>query len=306
MTYTEAFGERVPWRAVAVFVATAFCLAWLVTLPLWLGEGLSTPLAVVLLPLMMLTPAVATLVACLALRVPGRGERLRGLGIRPLPPVRTTVAFLVAAIVVPPVIVAAALLLAAALGLVRLDLTGFSGFAAQLEASGVDLEDIPVGILVAAQLAALPVAAILNSVLAFGEELGWRGWLLPALRPLGTWPALLASGAIWGLWHAPVILLGYNFGRPDVMGLLVMVGGCVAWGVLLGWTRLRAASLWPAVLAHGALNAAAGLPLLLSDAGATPDLALAGPLGVTAWIVLAAVVALIAVRGGFRERPVRG
>jgi len=105
-----------------------------------------------------------------------------------------------------------------------------------------------------------------------------------------------------------VILLGYNFGRPDVVGLLLMVGGCLAWGVLLGWMRLRCASVWPAVLAHGSLNAVAGAVLLVAAVGPAPDMALAGPLGVAAWVVLAVVVGVLALTGQFRRdrlEPVR-
>lgn len=61
--------------------------------------------------------------------------------------------------------------------------------------------------LVAIQVvAALTVAIPINSIFAFGEELGWRGYLLPRLQELlGYWPGLLGHGAIWGLWHAPLI-----------------------------------------------------------------------------------------------------
>src|SRR5690606_9346970 len=92
----------------------------------------------------------------------------------------------------------------------------------------------PPGLLVLVQLIAMPFAAVtVNALAAFGEELGWRGFLMPALRQHGTWPALLISGALWGLWHAPIILLGYNFGRTDITGVLLMIAGCIAWGVLL-------------------------------------------------------------------------
>lgn len=292
---------RVPWTAVAVFTLISCGLAWLVALPLWLGAGLAEPISTLLLPVMMLTPAVAALLVVFALGVPSRGERLRFLGLWPLRPAKRVVWLLVAAWLVPPVLVGLGILVSAALGWVRLDLT-FGAFAAELARTlpaGTPVP--PVEVVVFAQLAMIPLGALLNTVFAFGEELGWRGWLLPALRPLGTWPALLLSGVIWGLWHSPIILLGYNFGRTDITGVLFMIGGCVAWGVLFGWLRLRSGSVWPAVVAHGSLNAAAGMVVLF--AAAQPDLALAGPLGVASWIVAAVVTLVLLLTGQFRVQP---
>ncbi len=287
--------------AVLAFCALACGLAWLVALPLWFGGGLANPLTPFVLPVMMFTPAVAALAVCLLMGVPARGERLRFLGLWPLRPARRVVWLMVIAWLTPPVLVALGILVAAMLGFVQLDLT-FAAFATQLrEALPAGTPLPPIGLLVLAQVAAIPVGALVNSVLAFGEELGWRGWLVPALRPLGTWPSLLISGAVWGLWHSPVILLGYNFGRTDLLGVLLMVAGCVAWGVLFGWLRLRSGSVWPSVLAHGALNAAAGLVLIV--AATQPDMALAGPLGVATWIVLAIVVVALAATGQFRQQP---
>lgn len=297
-THTPA---RVPWAAVILFVVLACGLAWIVSLPLWLGAGLAEPSALAILPVMMCTPAVAAIVTMLVLRVPAKGQRGRFLGLWPLRPAKRVVWLMVAAWLVPPVLVALGIVLAAALGFVQIDLT-FSAFAAQLEKTlpaGVPLP--PVGAIVLAQILSIPIGALINAIPAFGEELGWRGWLLPALRPLGTWPALLLSGAIWGIWHSPVILLGYNFGRTDVTGVLLMIGGCVAWGILFGWLRLRSASVWPAVIAHGSLNAAAGMILLV--AATQPDQALAGPLGVATWIVLAVVVLVLQLTGQFRQQP---
>jgi len=287
--------------AVVSFVVLACGLAWLVALPLWLGDGLAEPTAGLLLPVMMFTPAVAAVIVTFALRVPSAGERVRFLGLWPLRPAKRVVWLMVLGWLAPPLLVGLSVLVAAALGFVQLDLT-FAGFAAQLAQllpEGAPMP--PVELVVISQLVMIPVAALLNSVVAFGEELGWRGWLVPALRPLGTWPTLLISGAIWGVWHSPVILLGYNFGRTDITGVLFMIGGCVAWGILLGWLRLRSASIWPAVLAHGSLNAAGGLVLLF--AASQPDLALAGPLGLAGWIVAAVAIVILAVTGQFRRQP---
>lgn len=292
---------RIRVVAIIAFTVLACGLAWLVALPLWLGDGLAEPGAGVLLPVMMLTPAIAALVITFAMRIPAPGERVRFLGLWPLRPAKRVVWLMVVGWLAPPLLVGLSILLAAALGFIRLDPT-FSAFAdqiANLVPEGSPMP--PIELLVFSQIAMIPLAALINCVVAFGEELGWRGWLVPALRPLGTWPTLLISGAIWGLWHSPVILLGYNFGRTDITGVLFMIGGCVAWGILLGWLRLRSASIWPAVLAHGSLNASGGLVLLF--AASQPDLALAGPLGVAGWIVAAVVIAVLVLTGQFREQP---
>lgn len=296
--------QRVPWAAVATFTVLACALAWLVAAPLWASPAhLADPLTGLLLPLMMMTPTLAMLAVVFLGKTPAR-DRLRFLGMWPLRPLGRWWLFLAIGLVAPVVVVLATVFVSAALGLVRLDLIGFSGYAAQLAAVTPSATPLPpVGLLVTAQFVLIPFGALINSVLAAGEELGWRGWLLPALRPLGTAPALVISGAIWGLWHAPIILLGYNFGRPDAAGVALMVGGCVAWGALLGWMRLRSASVWPAVLAHGSLNAVGGVLLVLIAAGENPDLGLVGPIGVMSWVVLGVVVAILAACGQFRRQP---
>ncbi len=297
----EPAAPVVRWWPVAAFILISCALAWIVSLPLWFGDGLAEPISGVLLPIMMTTPAVAALIVTFTMRVPDRGDRLRFLGLWPLRPAKRVVWLMVLAWLAPPVLVALSIALAAALGFVQLDLT-FTAFAAELEKALPEGSPMPpIGVVVAAQVAGIPLAALVNSLFAFGEELGWRGWLLPALRPLGTWPALVLSGAIWGFWHTPIILLGYNFGRTDVTGVLFMIVGCVAWGILLGWLRLRSASVWPAVIAHGSLNAAGGLIVIV--AAAQPDLALAGPLGVSGWIVIAVVTVVLIATGQFRRQP---
>lgn len=296
----------VPWRAVIAFVVIACALAWLIALPLWLGDGLASPLAPVLLSVMMFSPAAAALIVLSVFRAP-RAERWRFLGMWPLRPAGRFLLFLALGLLVPIVVVLAVTLLAAALGFVRLDLIGFSAFAEQIaKALPSGTPAPPIALLVVAQFAAIPIGAVVNCLFTFGEELGWRGWLLPSLRPLGTWPTLLITGAVWGLWHAPVILLGYNFDRPNLIGVAFMLGGCVAWGILFGWLRLRSDSLWPAVLAHGSLNAVGGIVLVLMAAGETPDLAWVGPLGVISWAVLAVVVAVIAAARQFRPATANG
>lgn len=300
---------RVPWSAVAVFVVLSFGLAWLVALPLWILRPEHPSFALwlgLIAPAMMFTPVLAVLVVTFVLRTPAKGMRLQFLGMWPLRPAKRVVWWTVAAVFAPVIVVAASVGVAALFGWITLDLVHFSGFAESLKGAlpgGSTVGLPPIGVLVAAQLLAIPLGALINSVLAAGEEIGWRGWLVPALRPLGLWPALLFSGIIWGLWHSPLILLGYNFGLTDWRGVALMTVGCMAWGVLFGWSRLRTGSVWPAVVGHGALNASASMMLLVAAAGSPLDLALVSPLGAAGWIVIAVIVVLLVVSGQFRREP---
>ncbi|WP_075205223.1 CPBP family intramembrane glutamic endopeptidase [Leucobacter musarum] len=304
---------RVPWGALALFVVVSFGLAWLVALPLWVKDASEPGYALLFTALaaaMMFTPTIGALAAVFIARAP-RGERLRLLGIWPLRPAKRVVWFVVAALFAPPVITLATIGVAALFGWVRLDLVHYSGYAElldqQLASVSPDTAEIarqslpPIGLLVWLQIITIPLLAPINAVFALGEELGWRGWLLPALRPLGTWPALAVSGALWGLWHSPVILLGYNFGLLDWRGVALMVIGCVFWGALLGWTRLRTGSVWPAVFGHAALNASAGMAAMLAAAGAPVDPVLVMPLGVAGWLVLAVILLVLVLTGQFGQ-----
>lgn len=293
--------ERVRWGQVAAFVGVAFALAWAVDLPLWLGgQGLRTPFATVLIAASMYAPGVAAvLVTGFVLRSPR--AVLRRLGWAPSRPARRIVLLAVVGGIGSILLPIATVLVAALLGLVRLDLVGFSGFAQLLgrELPAGTTLPIPLGLLVLLQLVQLPIGAVINSVFTVGEETGWRGFLLPALRPLGTWPALLITGVVWGLWHAPVILLGYDFGRPDISGLALMVVGCTAYGLLLGWLRIRSGSVWPSTVAHAGFNAAGGFAALVVAAGSRPDPAAVGPLGWVAWLLCAALALVLALTHGF-------
>src|SRR5690625_7579809 len=63
----------------------------------------------------------------------------------------------------------------------------------------------------------------INTIFAFGEEVGWRGFLLREFHALGFWKASLLIGLIWGLWHAPLtIFAGHNYPSTPIFGVLMM------------------------------------------------------------------------------------
>jgi len=88
----------------------------------------------------------------------------------------------------------------------------------------------------------------------FGEEYGWRGFLLDELDPLGgRWAALL-SGFIWGVWHLSVILRGVHTYPPTAAGILAGLIFFTLWGVLQAYAVRRSGSIWTAAFLHGVVN----------------------------------------------------
>ena len=273
----------VDYRGVLLFLLLSFSGAWLVSLPLWISQkGLLHPFTGLVLLVMMAVPALAVLLVYM-LNGGTEKTRLLGLGLGS----KGWWRYWVFGWFIVPLFAIFAPFMSSAFGLYTLDVQDFSGFKELLASGkgGVDPDTVPVRLLVFGQLFSIFLSPVLNAVFVFGEEVGWRGYLLPRLLPLGQWPALLISGIVWGLWHAPVVLLGYNYPQHPVYGVFFMMILCVIFGVLFGWTRLATGSIWPAVIAHGALNGSAGVMYLFSKAGTTFDTAHAGITGWTGWIL---------------------
>lgn len=133
-------------------------------------------------------------------------------------------------------------------------------------------------IVISQTITALLIAPLLNAIPILGEEFGWRAYLQPKLMPLGGRKTMVWMGIIWGVWHAPIIAMGHNYGLdyPGApwLGILAMTWFTFLFGTFIGWATLRAGSVWPAVIGHGALNGIAGIYAFLTQG--TPNLVL-GP-----------------------------
>ena len=119
------------------------------------------------------------------------------------------------------------------------------------------------------------ICPIINIIPTLGEELGWRAYLLPKLRLLlPDRAALVVTGIIWGLWHAPVIVMGHNYGTSYTgypwLGILMMVVFCVWLGIIEGYMTIKLNSVIPAAMIHSTVNAGAGLPILMAQSGSNP------------------------------------
>jgi membrane protease YdiL (CAAX protease family) len=89
----------------------------------------------------------------------------------------------------------------------------------------------------------------------FGEEFGWTGYLLPTLLPLGKWSATIIYGLIWGLWHAPVIAMGYNYPGHPFAGVAMMCLFTVALAMIQASLRIRYGSVLLTTWLHACVNA---------------------------------------------------
>jgi membrane protease YdiL (CAAX protease family) len=109
-------------------------------------------------------------------------------------------------------------------------------------------------------LLGLPVLATFGMIRsissALGEEIGWRGFLLPRLTGRFGWrTGCLISGCIWAVWHYPLLLLAdYNSGTPKLFAMTCFTVMVIGSAFQLGWLRLRSNSLWPCAVLHASHN----------------------------------------------------
>lgn len=285
---------------VAIFVVCAYALGWFVALPLWLGDGLLSPLVLPVTVGLMFAPTLALLITWLLTGRPA-GFWL-STGIWPLPKWRPFLKYLGLALLIPFLLCLVALPVGQLFGVYRADWVGLSGWSQQV---GSMLPSEAVGLtpkeLAAVQLAAVIPGALFNLIPALGEELAWRGWLFPRLLHLGAARAIVLSGIIWGAWHAPLLLLGYNYPlAAPWLAVVLMCGMCIVVGGVLAWLRMRSQSVWPAALAHGCLNASAGVGIIFIAKDTTLNTIHASILGWSGWIVPALLVAYLVHRRAFR------
>ena len=262
----------VAWRHVIGFVVLAYGLAWAIwaallgpTIKVALQDG-RTPehfTATAAVTLGMYAPALAAVV--MRLFVSKEGLR-RALG--PLPSLKIGLA----AVLLPLALV---LILVAIATMINI---------------GEPTPGKPMGSL----LAILTFVGVpIGTMLAFGEEFGWRGYLLPKLLPLGEVKAALIVGLIWGPWHLPVLIVGLNYpGQPIVAVLAVFLLSATLLSFL--HTRFYVASGYSLIavsLLHGSLNTfsdrltdqnhLSGNPLIVSAGGVIASALLAAGMFIT-------------------------
>jgi uncharacterized protein len=261
--------KQIDTRRIIIFLGFAFGIAWITGLIIYLTGGLTNSptivpgisLALILLATVYMgAPALGNILTRLITR-----EGWKDMGLRPhfkkgwrywlagwfLPACMTVAGAAVFFVLFPQYFDA-----------------GLSLVLKQIAASPMPSALSP-WLFIAVQLfIAVLISPIANSLATFGEEFGWRGYLLPKLMPLGGRKAMVLIGIIWGIWHWPVIFMGYEYGfkYPGYpwAGPLLFIWITICFAVFLGWLTLRSKSIWPAVIGHAAINGIAAAAVLIT------------------------------------------
>ncbi|ADN35619.1 Abortive infection protein [Methanolacinia petrolearia DSM 11571] len=124
--------------------------------------------------------------------------------------------------------------------------SGIAGFNSYMASTVFSLAYIP----------AFVYALGFNIFAAAGEEIGWRGLLVPEMAKfMGFTELALISGVIWTVWHLPLILFStYNGAGPLWYSVLVFIPSVMGAGLILAWLRLKSGSVLTAILFHGFWN----------------------------------------------------
>ena len=283
-------------RKEIVFVGLSLVLAWLVALPLWLSQSRPTWLIQVTALVMMPMPTLAAIITHRIYHSDKPFIDVTALrGGKPLTVLRwcCVASFSVVIQLIATIMVGA--------------LSGAGNFSFSDAAIRARLPHVP-GVSSALDPSTLPPAWLLlvialvsgiiggfsfNAIAALGEEVGWRGWWASQRQGQNFWVNAVVIGAIWGLWHLPINMVGYNYpGVNRVAACSMFVVYCICAGSLLLELRNRSHSIYPAAVAHSTINGLVGICALFMDSSPTMWLVYS-PTGVVGCVILVVITLVL-------------
>ncbi len=238
-------------KGVLAFLAITFGLTWAIEIPLVMSgmrlTGVTSSAGqYIFLPIMAMPALGAILTAKLITR-----EGFGGMSIR----FGSWKMYVVTSLLFPACFVLI-YALTALLGFGQPD-WNLDYFKSLFTASGVPVPQMPDTrlVLLVVFFASLTVGTLFNTLFCFGEELGWRGYLLPKLMPLGKAKAYALMGVIWSAWHWPLVWVGFTYNQPSsLLALLAFTFLTTGLGIYLNELTLRHQSSILAGWVHGVFN----------------------------------------------------
>lgn len=260
-----------------IYLAVVFILSYLWQLVIYFTGGVDSTL----IPFMMLFPAIVAI----AFRIINR-EGFRNVGWK-----LRKWWYLIPALMVPIIVIVVVGFLP-----ITLNWATFSDKHFLFKNGIVEIRKIPLILGNRTQsteffalnfVLSLFVQSLLGSIITIGEEFGWRGYAQEKLiKQFGLNRGLILLGVIWGYWHLPISLMGWNFPAHPILGALILTPlSTVIFGIFLGWLYLRSKSIWIPTMAHAAINLTA--TLLLGDMIMQRDDLFLQLMFITAWGIVA-------------------
>lgn len=279
-----------------VFLALTFLLSWSIVIGGWaLGWHQTAAGVVGVLAASMFGPSIAAVICAYAFE---KGRRREALGISFKPSWWWLWAWLIALAIAFGASLITVLAGQAQFVDIGANYLTQARAAAPEHAAEIDAAtDIPgLSWLIVGQAAI--IGALINTPILFiSEEMGWRGYLYDLWRRQGFLRYTLATGAIWGLWHAPAIyLMGLNYPENRVAGVGLFVLYCVLLSFPFTLVRDRAKSLVAPAILHGTINAVGGVSMLALSAAPFPWNGIVGAGGFVALALIAAASWLVNAR----------
>jgi len=156
----------------------------------------------------------------------------------------------------------------------------------QLEQLKISLENLPLHPVLLILAQGLLAGITVNALAGFGEELGWRGFLLREFQEMSFLKASIIIGFIWGIWHAPLILMGQNYPQHPIAGVFMMIILSILLSAVFIYITIKSKSVIAAAIMHGTMNATAGISIMLVDGGNDLTVGMAGLAGFIALGIL--------------------
>ena len=262
-------------KNVKLYIAIAYGLIWAAGLALYLSGSTVASFsgaAPWLVSLCMFIPLVATLICQKTFKEP----LLRGIGIN----WKVNRWWFVGWLTFPIVAL-----------LTLLFTHWISGIDTHTEAMQTLSESMPIGpsgAVAFTLLSGMLAGVTINALFAFGEEVGWRGYLLKQFKGKSFLSTSVIIGIIWGLWHAPLILMGHNYPQHPQWGVLLMVVVCILMSFIIQYFRVKSGSVIVAAILHGTCNAVAGTTMIFVGLDRFNDL-LDGSCGLAGMLALLVV-----------------
>lgn len=281
---------KTDWKGVLSYLGLAFGLAWILwEIPLRMGFEPGQPFFQFLVLPGAFSPAIAAVIVRKWFTKEGFGDAGLRLHLRHW-------RYYLVGWLLPLAVVGIILGCAVLFQIAKPDLTTLRALKTLAPENVAAVEGLPSIIRVLIPFQLLFTALIATPVL-WGEEFGWRGYL--QVRLFGDRPLLaaVATGLIWGVWHFPINLRGYNFPAHPYLGMIVFPVTTVMLSIIFGWLRLRTGSVWAPSLAHAATNAVGGSLTMLYFAGSGTDLLYISYVGLLGWIPLGLLSVWIVLTG---------